>query len=44
MLVSGACLVESDLRCRLLVSGTVTVQPVPSLPLLQLNFKQQSSC
>jgi len=38
------CLVESELSCRFLVSGTVTVQSVPSLPLLQLNFKLEPSC
>lgn len=44
MLVSGACLVESEVRLRLLVSGIVTVQPVHSVPLLQLNFKLEPSC
>lgn len=44
MLVSGVCLVGSDLRDRLLVSGAVTVQPVPNSHLLpHLNFRLHPS-
>lgn len=43
MLVTGLFLVESELRCMLLVSVSGTVQTMPSLPVPQLNFRLELS-